>query len=109
MSESIQLTFDEFLGSPKVAKRGRKTKAKLSSEDLFNKIKVRMVMQIYGVTCAKALAIVAQRSAGKVDRGPVGNREEEAIFHLPADVSRLRLSFDPLYLDKFDDDDDDEI
>ena len=104
MSESIQMTFDEFLGKPKIGKRGRKAKAKLSSEDLFKKIKVRMVMQIYGVSCAKALEIVAQRMAGRERHEEPESKGKEAIFIAPADVRRLRQRFDPLFLDEFDDD-----
>jgi len=104
MSEDIQMTFDEFLSTPEIKKRGRKAKAKLSSEDLFNKIKVKMVMQIYGVPCAKALAIVAQRAAGREKPAAGGGKEEDAIFHLPADVCRVRQHFDPLYFDELDDD-----
>ena len=104
MSESIQMTFDEFLSTPKIEKRGRKGKEKLSSEDLFNKVKVRMVMKIYGVPCAKALEIVARRAAGSENRAERGGKEEEAIFIAPADVRKMRLHFDPLYLDEFDDD-----
>lgn len=104
MGDNIQMTFDEFLSTPKIGKRGRKAKAKVSPEDLFNKIKVKMVMQIYGVPCAKALAIVAQRSAGRAKPATGARKEEDVIFRLPSDVSRLRLNFDPLYLDEFDDD-----
>ena len=104
MSKSIQMTFDEFLTTPKIGKRGRKAKEKLSAEDLFNKIKVRMVMKIYGVPCTKALAIIAQRMAGRATREAGERKDEDVIFHLPADVCKFRHRFDPLYLDEYDDD-----
>jgi len=42
--------------------RGRTTKTK---EDLFEQIKVKMVMRIYGVSCEQAKEIIADRAAEK--------------------------------------------
>jgi len=45
--------------------RGRTTKTK---EDLFEQIKVKMVMRIYGVSCEQAKEIIADRMAESAAR-----------------------------------------
>ena len=62
--DEIILADDEFFGVPKIGKgacsRGKGGAA--ARKMLFDRVKVRMVMRIYHVTCAKAIAIIAKRA-----------------------------------------------
>ena len=48
-------------GKKNVSRRSR-VRGKSAADDLFAKMKVKMVMRIYGVSRAKALAIIADRN-----------------------------------------------
>ncbi|MBQ3289101.1 MAG: hypothetical protein IJH50_06790 [Kiritimatiellae bacterium] len=49
-----------------------RTREKKSEANLFARIKVKMVMRIYGVTRAKAMKIIAEREAGDAAPGKDG-------------------------------------
>ena len=63
------MSAEEFFGGidkgKKNSSRTCRTHGKKTAEDLFAKTKVKMVMRIYGVSRAKALAIIAEREAAK--------------------------------------------
>ena len=63
------MSAEEFFGEVDVGKRNsprtRSSRGKTSAEDLFTKMKVKMVMRIYGASCAKALEIIAVGDAAK--------------------------------------------
>lgn len=66
----IQMTADEFFGVPDIGKDdlgtiGVRTKRKDVDKNRFAKIKIKMVMNIYGVSCARAVAIIAGRAEEK--------------------------------------------
>lgn len=68
MDDDLELTAEEFFGVPEIRLGGR-TDLGLRGKDVdknrFAKIKVKMVMRIYGVSCARAIAIIAGRAAEK--------------------------------------------
>ena len=75
------MTAEEFFGEIDNGKSSRtgRTRGKKTEEDLFAKMKVKMVMRIYGVSRSKALEIIAGREAAKTacgdkvqDGGPGG-------------------------------------
>ena len=47
----------------RVAARKKRGRAMKSNEDLFEQLKVKMVMRIYGVSCKRAKTIIAGRMA----------------------------------------------
>ena len=63
------MSAEEFFGELDNGKRNSsrtcRTRGKKTAEDLFTKMKVKMVMRIYGVSRAKALEIIAARTAAK--------------------------------------------
>ena len=63
------MSAEEFFGGiddgKKNSSRTCRTRGKKAAEDLFTKMKVKMVMRIYGVSRAKALEIIAARDAAK--------------------------------------------
>ena len=70
MDGDIIMTADEFFGVPDIGKDnlntvGMRAKRKDVDKNRFAKIKVKMVMRIYGVSCARAVAIIAGRAEEK--------------------------------------------
>ena len=72
MDNDMEMTSaEEFFGEieeggqriPKGQARKSKKKVKTSAQNSFAKIKVKMVMRIYGVSRARALEIIAGRAA----------------------------------------------
>ena len=65
MDDNI-MSAEEFFGEVDDSKsnlpRRRRQRGKSSSDDLFAKMKVKMVMRIYGVSRAKALEIITDRN-----------------------------------------------
>ena len=63
------MSAEEFFGGidngEKNSSRTHRLRGKKTAEDLFAKMKVKMIMRIYGVSRAKALAIIAEREAAK--------------------------------------------
>lgn len=63
------MSAEEFFGGidngKKNSSRTCRTRGKKAAEDLFTKIKVKMVMRIYGVSRTRALEIIAGREAAK--------------------------------------------
>lgn len=55
------LRFDSKSGECTASHKNR-TRGKKSAEELFDKVKVKMVMRIYGVSQAKAREIIAART-----------------------------------------------
>ena len=59
------MSAEEFFGEIDTGKknpsRTRSSRGKKTAEDLFTKMKVKMVMRIYGVSRARALEIIATR------------------------------------------------
>ena len=53
--------FGELDSGEKRPSRTCRSRGKKSVNDLFSKIKVRMVMRVYGVSRTKALKIIAER------------------------------------------------
>ena len=78
---------EEFFGdSPKdkSPRRAGRRPAKAATKDILGDIKARMVMRIYGVSKARALAIIAGRAAerealgaAKVDGDLLGHEESD--------------------------------
>ena len=60
------ISAEEFFGEIDETKnnspRNRRPRGKSGADDLFAKMKVKMVMRIYGVSRAKALEIIADRN-----------------------------------------------
>ena len=63
------MSAEEFFGGidngKKNSSRTRRTRGKKAAEDLFTKLKVKMVMRIYGVSRARALEIIAGRETAE--------------------------------------------
>ena len=63
------MSAEEFFGGlgngKKNPSRTCRTRGKKKTEDLFTKMKVKMVMRSYGVPRARALEIIARREAEK--------------------------------------------
>ena len=59
---SAEEIFGELAYEKKAPVRKGRRRAKKSANDLFAEIKVKMVMRIYGVTKARALEIIADRT-----------------------------------------------
>ena len=63
------MSAEEFFGGidngKKNSSRTCRTRGKKAAEDLVTKMKVKMVMRIYGVSRARALEIIAEREAVK--------------------------------------------
>ena len=63
------MSAEEFFGGldngKKDSSRTCRTRGKKKAEDLFTKMKVKMVMRIYGASRAKALEIITTRDAAK--------------------------------------------
>ena len=63
------MSAEEFFGGidngKKNPSRTCRTRGKKKAADLFTKMKVKMVMRIYGASRAKALEIIAARDAAK--------------------------------------------
>ena len=61
------MTAEEFFGKSEQENakpsRTRKVRGKNSAKDILSKVKVKMVMRIYGVSRVKALEIIAKREA----------------------------------------------
>ena len=65
------ISAEEFFGEieeedqriPNGNARKSKKKAKMSAQKRFARIKIKMVARIYGVSCARALEIIAGRAA----------------------------------------------
>lgn len=62
-NDDAVMSAEEFIGGLEneknvSARRGRR-RGKKSANDLFTKVKVKMVMRVYGVTEARALEILA--------------------------------------------------
>ena len=81
------MSAEEFFGGidngEKNSSRTCRTRGKKTEEDLFTKMKVKMVMRIYGVSRSKALGIIAEREAAKTtekgkaqDGGKKGDTDE---------------------------------
>ena len=76
--DDIQMTAEEFFGVPDIGKDNLGTlvgraKRKEVDKNRFAKIKIKMVMNIYGVSCARAVAIIA----GRADEKAKLEREKE--------------------------------
>ena len=61
MISDDELFFEEKNGTKVPARKGM-GRGKKSSNDLFGKLKIKMVMRIYGVTRARAMEIIAGRA-----------------------------------------------
>ena len=63
------MSAEEFFGEVDSGKknllRTRSSRGKKTAEDLFTKMKVKMIMRIYGVSRARALEIIAGREPAK--------------------------------------------
>ncbi|MBR4615520.1 MAG: hypothetical protein IKO55_07945 [Kiritimatiellae bacterium] len=84
------MSAEEFFGGidngKKNSSRTCQTRGKKAAEDLFTKMKVKMVMRIYGVSRAQALEIIAGREAAKSaengkaqEDGQKGGTDEELL------------------------------
>ena len=84
------MSAEEFFGGidngKKNSSRTCRTRGKKAAEDLFTKMKVKMVMRIYGVSRARALEIIAGREAAKSaengkaqEDGKTGGTDEELL------------------------------
>ena len=73
------MSAEEFFGESDNGKKNPshtcRTRGKKKTEDLFTKMKVKMVMRIYGVSRAKAFEILAARDAAKA----AGNGKSLAV------------------------------
>ena len=93
MNNETKMSAEDFFGElepdnrDKVPARKGRTRGKKSMKGLFDEVKVKMVMRIYGVTKARALEILADRadekkppeaSAGNVDE--IEEDEEDGPF-----------------------------
>ena len=83
---SAEEFFGEIDNGKKNASRTCRTRGKKAVEDLFTKMKVKMVMRIYGVSRARALEIIAGREAAKSaengkaqEDGKTGGTDEELL------------------------------
>ena len=68
MNDETIMTAEEFFGEVEkdnTPVRMGKARGKGSKTDLFSKLKVKMVMRIYGVSKKRALEIIAGRAAEK--------------------------------------------
>ena len=99
MESEITLTEKEFFGVPKIGRRRRKGE---TSENLFEKIKLRMVMEIYNVSCSGALAMLAQRAEGRTKRPPRDEKADDVVKDFS--VRRLRNRFERFNLFDLDED-----
>ena len=61
MMNGAELFLDTESGKKAPARKGR-GRGKKSPIDLFDKLKIKMVMRIYGVTSARAMEIIAGRA-----------------------------------------------
>ena len=62
---SAEEFFGEIDNGKKNPSRTHRSRGTKTAEDLFTKMKVKMVMRIYGVSRARALEIIAARDAAK--------------------------------------------
>ena len=78
---SAEEFFGELDNGKKNSSRTCRTRGKKKTEDLFTKMKVKMVMRIYGVSRAKALEIIAARdtaNAAANGKSQAGGNEGDA-------------------------------
>ena len=84
------MSAEEFFGGigngEKNSSRTPRPRGKKTAKDLFAKMKVKMIMRIYGVSRAKALAIIAEREAAKTaengkapEDGKTGDTDETLL------------------------------
>ena len=84
------MSAEEFFGGidngEKHSSRTPRLRGKKTAEDLFAKMKVKMIMRIYGVSRARALEIIAGREAAKSaengkaqEVGQKGDTDEELL------------------------------
>ena len=65
MEDELTLSADEFFGVTNLGKevpRAARSSKQLTRKALFDRVKVRMVMRIYGVSCADAVGIIADHA-----------------------------------------------
>ena len=62
---SVEALFGEIDNGKKNSSRTPRLRGKKTATDVFAKMKVKMVMRIYGVSRARALEIIAERKAAK--------------------------------------------
>ena len=94
MNDETIMTAEEFFGEVEkdnTPVRMGKARGKGSKTDLFSKLKVKMVMRIYGVSKKRALEIIAGRAAEKAalaaakDKDGKRSRNDEGGFMSAAD------------------------
>lgn len=69
MEDELTMSADEFFGVTKLGKaapRAARSSKQLTRKALFDRVKVRMVMRIYGVSCADAVGIIAEHAQARV-------------------------------------------
>lgn len=74
MISDDELFFEEKSGTKVPARKGV-GRGKKSSNDLFGKLKIKMVMRIYGVTRARAMEIIAGRAEEAQEMERAKNRD----------------------------------
>ena len=77
MISDDELFFEEKNGTKVPARKGM-GRGKKSSNDLFGKLKIKMVMRIYGVTRARAMEIIAGRAEEAQEMERAKNRDERS-------------------------------
>ena len=82
-----ELFFEEKSGTKEPARKGR-GRGKKSPKDLFGKLKIKMVMRIYGVTRARAMEIIAGRAEEAQEMERAKNRDER-LEGRPSDDEEL--------------------
>ena len=89
------MSAEEFFGGlenkKKAPARKGRSRAKKSANDLFAEVKVKMVMRVYGVTKARALEILADRTDEK-DTPPAPDGDANVVDDNDDDVKFLPAS-----------------